>query len=298
MGSIWLPHLPEIVADAGLPWRTWQGWETRSRSTGGYDDILAIGVHHSASSASPDNDCSYIWNNASDRPIGAVLLDRTGMVTIGAAGATNTQGKGGPLSCSRGIIPLDSGNKYMFSIEAANNGVGEQWPTVQQENYVILCAALCDAFALDPGQDVIAHFEWTDRKIDPAGNSRYANGSAEWDMRQFRTDVIDVRPQPPTPPTPIPTPEDEVTTVLILDDVRPPHARWRVDGNTKTWVRDGDASAQVSLRLAESNGGTVPSPVDGFTYKYLQHGSDDVIASYGPIVGPVPSGFDDYGRLR
>lgn len=297
MGGIWVHNLPEIVAGAGLPWRTWQGWETRSRSTGGYDEILSIGTHHTASSASPDNDCSYMWGGSPDEPIGAVLLDRDGIVTIGAAGATNTQGKGGPVACSKGTIPLDSGNKYMFSIEAANNGVGEVWPTIQQENYVILVAALCDAFALDAFVDPLAHFEWTSRKIDPAGNSRYALGSDQWDMTMFRADVLDL--MNPIPPDPIPVPEDdEVTTVLILDDVRPPHARWRVGPNSKTWVRDGDASQQISLRLAESNGGTVPSPVDGFTYRYLQHGSDDVIASYGPVVGPAPDGFDDYGRMR
>ncbi|WP_218214598.1 hypothetical protein, partial [Ursidibacter maritimus] len=76
----------------------WPGWETRSRSTGGYDNILAIGTHHTASTTSPDSDCSYMWGGSPDEPIGAVLLDRTDEVTIGAAGATNTQGKGGPYT--------------------------------------------------------------------------------------------------------------------------------------------------------------------------------------------------------
>ena len=96
MGGVWLHDLPYVIAAAGIPHRTWPGWETRSRSSGGYDAVWALGVHHTASSTTPDNDCSYMWQNSPDRPIGTMLLDRAGLVTVGAAGATNTQGKGGP----------------------------------------------------------------------------------------------------------------------------------------------------------------------------------------------------------
>ncbi len=62
-------------------------------------------------------------------------------------------------------------------------------------------------------------------------------------------------------------------------------------------MNSGLADQQLSMRLAESRDGTVPSPVDGFTYRLLTHGDDEVIASYGPIVGPAPDGFDAWGRL-
>jgi hypothetical protein len=192
MGSIWLHDLPDVISSAGLPVDVWPGWETRSRGSGGYDALLAVGVHHDASSPASAFDalCSYVWGSADDEPIGALYLWRDGRVRVGAAGATNTQGKGGPYSCSGGTIPLDEGNRYTISIEAGNNGVGEAWPQIMVEHYVELCSALCRAYKLDPSRDVVAHFEWTSRKIDPAGPSPYASGSASWNMPAFRRDVV------------------------------------------------------------------------------------------------------------
>lgn len=203
MGAVWLTDLPDVLRNAGLNVQLWQGWETRSRSSGGYDRIMGIGVHHDAGAtgSSLNSRCTYAWNNASDRPIGAIWLHTDATVMIGAAGATNTQGKGGPRQTSVGTIPLDQGNKYMISIEASNNGVGEPWPSVMQDAYVKLCAALCKRYGLVAG-DVVAHFEWTDRKIDPAGNSRYATGGNKWNMDTFRGDVWNKMNSlpPPQPP--------------------------------------------------------------------------------------------------
>ena len=213
MGSLWLSELPDWFEDAGLEVRCWDGWETRSRSSGGYTQLWGAIVHHTASNTSPDNDCSYMWDATSgDQPIGALLLERSGRVTIGAAGATNCAGKGGPLATSKGTIPADSGNSYAFNIEAANNGVGETWPDDQQDAYTILVACLCDHLDLDSARDVVSHFEWApDRKIDPAGNSRYASGGDKWDMDAFRTDCI------VGTPTPTPPEEDELTEEQMND---------------------------------------------------------------------------------
>lgn len=196
MGGTWLLDLPDVVDAAGLEVRCWDGWETRARSSGGYDALYAVFGHHTASSADPDDDAAYMWDNAEDRPIGAVLLERDGRVTVGAAGATNTQGKGGPWTLSRGTIPVDKGNAYGIAVEAANNGTGEAWPIAQQEAYVTLVAALCAAYDLDPRRDVLAHFEWCEpscpgRKSDPAGPSAWATGAASWDMDAFRGAVAD-----------------------------------------------------------------------------------------------------------
>lgn len=100
-------------------------------------------------------------------------------------------------------------------------------------------------------------------------------------------------------PDPIPVPPgdtDMASTKLVLCDVRGTKPAYLCDGNTKTWISDGNAMQQILMRLDESKGGTVPSPVDGFVYKRLDHGGDDVIVSYGPIVGAIPPGFDKYGR--
>jgi hypothetical protein len=100
------------------------------------------------------------------------------------------------------------------------------------------------------------------------------------------------------PPYYPPVTVEEDMPKLVIKDVRPPNAVWLSDGHTKSWVDSGATATQLDQRLAESKGGTVASPIDGFVYRLLEHGSDDVIASYGPVVGPVPDGFDAWGRLR
>lgn len=237
MGGRWLHELPDVIADAGLDTSVWPGWETRSRSSGGYDAVWAIGVHHDASPAgtSLEARCAYAWDNSADRPIGALWLHSDGRVVVGAAGATNTQGKGGPYGTSSGVIPLDEGNRYILSIEASNDGTGEVWPTVQQNAYVTLCAALVDWFALDPA-DVVAHFEWTTRKIDPAGPSRYSPGTGSWDMDAFRWDVD--RNTGGTPP-PVNRKARDMYNVEVTRNGWPGPVILHIDGDGTRWVQNG-----------------------------------------------------------
>ncbi len=208
MGSIWLTDLPDVLRAAGLDVATWPGWETRSRSSGGYDAIRAVFCHHTASNTSPSNDMSYMWDNTSgDQPIGALYLARDGRITVGAAGATNTQGKGGPWNLSTGPIPKDAGNANGIAIEAANAGTGEPWPAAQTSAYVAACRALCSAYGLEPSWDVLSHREWCEpscpgRKVDPVGPSPYAVGATSWNMAAFRFDVAQIAPPKPVPPTP------------------------------------------------------------------------------------------------
>jgi peptidoglycan hydrolase-like protein with peptidoglycan-binding domain len=212
MGQIWLHNLSEILA--GLPNLSfYTGWESRSRSSGGYDALLGIFVHHTASQTSTANDTRYQWVNARERPIGAIYLGRAGEIVVGAAGATNCQGVGGPRTTSKGTIPKDRGNSNGLAIEAANAGTGEVWPDAQQDAYVALCQRLCNGYHFDPSRDICAHWEWTTRKIDPAGNSRYATGGAKWNMDQFRGDVAGAPTQPP--PTTEPPPSDDWVTWVM-----------------------------------------------------------------------------------
>ena len=203
MGAVWLLNMADWLREGGMNVVEEPGWQTRSRSSGGYDAVWGIGVHHTASNTSPKNDINYMLYNASASPIGALYLARDGQVTVCAAGATNTQGKGGPYKASKGTIPQDAGNRYMLSIEAANAGTGEHWPVAQQDAYVRLCHILVTKLGLAWG-DIVAHFEWTNRKYDPAGNSRYAAGGALWDMDKFRGDCMLATGN--TAPDPLPEP--------------------------------------------------------------------------------------------
>ena len=242
MGAVWLPDLPDVIAAAGIPVNVWPGWETRSNAKGGYDAIYGICVHHTASNASAVNDMSYMWDNAPLRPIGAIYLARDGMVTVGAAGQTNCQGLGGPRLTSRGPIPLDQGNRYAIAIEAANTGTGEVWPQAQQDTYVQLCAALVKAYGLQPS-DVFAHHEWTTRKIDPWGPSRYA-GTAKWDMDLFREDIaMALAPPPPRPEVQPPTPDTEIDMIYIDWRKNTPHHTGLIaTGTHLAWSFDGNAA--------------------------------------------------------
>ena len=198
MGSIWTngsnpnyPPLDAVVRSAGLSVRLWDGWQTRSRSSGGFNNLSGIVVHHTASPSTQsfDNDWRYCAVGHPDSPVANMLLGRDGLVGIHAAGAANHAGKGGPWNSSHGQIPLDSANSYAIGIEAQNNGVGENWSPVMVDSYERLVSALCDAYNLDPLKDVMAHFEWApSRKIDPWGGNQVTAGFSytgphEWIMR-------------------------------------------------------------------------------------------------------------------
>ena len=97
MGAYWLFDLPDVIAAAGLDVDTWPEWEVRSRGSGGYDQVWAVFAHHTASDTSPTVGLPlHVGVDQGDQPIGAIYLDRDGLVTVGAAGATNCQGQGGP----------------------------------------------------------------------------------------------------------------------------------------------------------------------------------------------------------
>ena len=84
---------------------------------------------------------------------------------------------------SKGTIAKDTANSNTISIEAANAGTGEPWPTVQQDTYVALVAALCRYYNLDPLRDVLAHLEWAPqgRSIRPAARGmRSVATSGTW----------------------------------------------------------------------------------------------------------------------
>lgn len=268
MGSHWLHDLPDIVDASGLAWRTWPGWETRSRSSGGYDQVWAVFVHHTAGPGPQDADCRWEWDaTGGDQPIGAINLGRDGTVVIGAAGATNCQGKGGPCPTSHGTIPLDKGNTYGIAIEAGNNGVGEPWPEAQQEAYLVLVAALCDAYNLDVSRDVFAHFEWVEpscpgRKVDPAGPSRWATGTASWDMAAFRADAaLDVPiPEPEPEPEPPEDEMDEADIEAIVDAVWQRQFSTNDGPKAAGWILGQTYGlAQRAVRAAEEAAGNTRS---------------------------------------
>jgi hypothetical protein len=268
MGAVWLLNLPTWLREGGLTVEEYPNWATTSRSSGGYDAVWAIGVHHTASSTTPANDLNYMLNNADAKPIGALYLARDGVVTVCAGGATNTQGRGGPYKTSKGTIPLDAGNRYMLSIEAAWNS-NETWPEVQQVAYTKLCHILVQKLGLAWG-DIVSHAEWTSRKYDPAGESKYAKGNALWDMDKFRGDCwlayADTEDVPEPPPAP-PAPEPDLPTPPPSDDVvAKSDLEWYVKKGDSPWsvasTAYGDGSKHTELDASAFNSySTASKPV-------------------------------------
>jgi hypothetical protein len=212
MGAIYLdgydaPSLLEVVASTGVPTSGWAGWQTRSRSSGGYDPPgpLALICHHTASPARSTpgqqfaNDASYCAVGHADAPVANMVLGPEGQVSVHAAGSSNHAGAGGPWSTSRGKIPQDGANSRTIAVEASNDGQGQPWSSAQQDAYVAITRAMAAAYGFRlAASDVFSHEEWTrpscpGRKCDPAGPSRWAPKPAGgcsagnlWNMDAFR----------------------------------------------------------------------------------------------------------------
>jgi hypothetical protein len=214
MGNLYYPQLTEVLVAAGVQVGVNdinEGWERRSRSSGGFDaPPLGIVWHHTASSASVNSDLNYMINGSPDEPVGNLLLDRAGIVWPIAAGAANTQGKGGPESFSRGTVPVDQGNTRLWAMEVANNGVGEPWPQQQIDAYFTASNAINAMFGNQP-TDIVSHHEWApSRKIDPAvaasvqgpWQPRSINSSGTWNFDDVRNEAMRRAAATPEPPTP------------------------------------------------------------------------------------------------
>jgi len=192
----YLTDLADVCRRAGLavievgsgPSQQGDAWKNRARSSGGYSSgrPTHVMVHHTASGPSADGwgDANYCTFSSENRPVCNVLLDRSGRVFVCAAGATNTNGKGGPID----NVPQDSMNTYAVGIEAGNNGTGEPWPQAQQNAYVTLVVALQNAYGLAHCR---SHAEYAPgRKVDPAGPSAWAPSGGTWNMNAFRESLL------------------------------------------------------------------------------------------------------------
>lgn len=223
MGGIYYVEAADWLRSVGLTVVEVDGWQTRARSSGGFSNPpLGIQWHHTASQNTPEGDTNWQYFNADDRPIGNMTIMRDGEIWIGAAGAANTAGKGGPVSMSRGLVPQDTGNSTTWAFEVANSGVGEPWPQVQIDAYFTASNELNRRFGNLP-TDIFTHATngnpggWTDRKIDPATASavqgpwkpRSVNGSGTWNLDDIKAEC---QRRAGTTPTPTPPSGDDDMT--------------------------------------------------------------------------------------
>lgn len=192
----WLDDLADVARRSGFPVIEVDGWPRRCRngsggnSTGGYQSGAPnhLMIHHTATGPASDGwpDVNYCCSGSGDSPLGNLYLSRNGTIYVMAGGAANTNGTGQD-PC--GIVSPDNMNSQSIAIEAGNGGTGEVWPDAQQNSYVALCEALLEAYGIHVGA-LHAHWEYSPgRKIDPAGNSRFAGGGSSWNMDTYRGEV-------------------------------------------------------------------------------------------------------------
>jgi hypothetical protein len=227
MGALWLP-LADILTDAGLTVRvtsTNAGWETRSRSSGGFAATpLGVMWHHAASARGADSEgiVNYQVRGNPDAPVGNMTLDRDGSVWPVAAGASNCSGKGGPWPMSRGTVPLDQGNTTLINVETCNDGVGEPWPTAMIDGYFALTLAM-NAWCGNAPHDVTTHNAYAPtRKIDPATadavegpwRPRPSTSSGTWSFADIADELV-ARAAPAPGPDPTPDPEEDDVPKII-----------------------------------------------------------------------------------
>ncbi len=225
MGSRYLTDLAAVLRAAGLDVTEQDGWQTRARSSGGFDGNRpwCIMWHHAASApgASTESVANYASYGDTATPVCNLVLGRAGDVIVCAAGATNTNGSGGPIAMSRGTVPADQMNTHAIGIEAVNTGVGEPWPQAQIDAYFAINNALAAAYGLDPA-DCCTHNVWAPgRKIDPAttdavqGQWRPASttSSGTWSLDDIRNEAVR-RAGTPTPPGG----DDMQIRLLVLTD--------------------------------------------------------------------------------
>lgn len=230
MSGRYLTDLADVLRRAGQTVVELDGWQTRARSSGGYNDggPWCVMLHHTASNGDGAADANYCTFGSSDRPVCNLVLGRDATWYACAAGATNTNGKGGPLRLADGrTVNADQMNLRAVAIEMSNDGIGMAYPVAMVDAMFAGLVALGDAY-LGGRYDLAAgHVDWTTRKIDPATAAAVdpacgwrpgsINSSGSWRLADWIAETQRRAANTPTPIPPTPDPEDDdVKLYLVL----------------------------------------------------------------------------------
>lgn len=154
-------------------------------------------IHHTAAGGSQDTpSLSIIRTGRPDLngPLAPILIGRLGTihVTCNDGGVCNHAGRGrsvvldkvrrgepiAPENVSWGVLDDTSGNAYFYGIELENSGNGiEPFGAEQYEATLAVTRAILEKHGWNQ-YHVIAHHEWSRRKIDPHRDT--------WNMHTFR----------------------------------------------------------------------------------------------------------------
>lgn len=286
--AIMLTDLANWLREGGCTVREYSGWQYRVRGGGPYTAMpLAVVWHHTASSTSwnGQKDADYIATGDPNSPLANLYIDRQGTVWVLAAGPTNTNGKGGPMTFSRGTVPLDGMNSRAVGIECGNTGVGERWP-VAQIDALFRASNIVNAKCGNQPTDISGHHQWAPtRKIDPATNNvegnwipRSINANGTWNLDDMRNECVNRSTQPNG------------------DDMAYPcEGLWQFEGAAevyavynvgyKTWLPDPPslAAKQALLRI------------NGVNDQIQMQKDRAMFMAFGQVLGPRPEHVDEWG---
>ena len=291
MSGRYLTDMADVLRGAGLQVVELSGWQTRARSSGGYASGAPSVVmwHHTASAGDGATDADYCTFRASDRPLCNVVIGRDGITYVCAAGATNTNGKGGPLTLPDGrTVPADSMNTRAIGIECSNSGTGQAWPQVQVDAVHAASAALCAAY-IGGADQVAGHVDWAPgRKIDPATAAAVqgpwrpsaVNSSGSWALGDLRAECLRRASTGGTPgPEPEPAPPDalgadDMRYIVCVGDGATERAPMLVGPGWRRWARSAEEAAvwqntyglpvQLDSRNYDVLSSTIVGPSDGW----------------------------------
>jgi hypothetical protein len=294
--AIYLTEMSAWLRNAGLNVIEYDGWQNRARGSGGYSDYpLCVMWHHTASPPSWDGqkDADYCAVGDEDAPVSNLYIDRSGVVWILAAGATNTNGKGKSISFSRGTVPSDCMNTHAVGVEMGNDGLGERWP-IAQINSAFVVSNTLNAHMGNQPDDISTHqFYAPDRKIDPATTNvegpwqpESCTSSGSWSRGSVQAECRARAGQMPPPPQ-----EDDEE--MIFDGL------WKRDNDetifaiykngTKVWITDeGHLNGMKNLQAINH------APAQSIEVQTMT--DPGLFAAFGVVVGPVPPGLDAWGN--
>ncbi|MBN0039397.1 N-acetylmuramoyl-L-alanine amidase [Cellulosimicrobium cellulans] len=168
-----ITRLPAALAARGLTVELVDGWEVRGSAD--FDPQGAV-CHWTAGARTGDRPSLKVVRDGRPKlpgPLANVLLARSGVAVVVAAGRANHAGEGG----WRGL----TGNRSVWGTEAESAGDGD-WTDAQRWAYPRINAAYCDLSGFGPDM-VCGHNEWApNRKID----------IRDWDMAHMRREVTDL----------------------------------------------------------------------------------------------------------
>ncbi|MDZ5077857.1 N-acetylmuramoyl-L-alanine amidase [Nesterenkonia sp. HG001] len=166
---MFLTGLDRLLRDADVPFRTQDGWQTRTAHSGGLTEVRAVMWHTTETSdstfraSSSDAPTLNYTVRGLGYPLYGILIGRDGTAHIIAAGTAGHAGRGSGFG-----MPRDNANRYSVGVSFDANGSGHPVTAAQLETGARIGAAFDEEWRGEIRH--VMHGEWAPtRRTDPTG---------------------------------------------------------------------------------------------------------------------------------